>query len=156
MTFLAIYQSLHVFIKNLIHIVSKRHLDGPLINEHNINTFRESISEINWSNRLNGLDVNDSNEYAKIFEACFPMERIKCKSLQNNNSPLSYKQLINLPNKQRESRYKTYKNKLTHVIRNAKRTYYENSPFILNETNVHELEEICHGFQAGKAPAGSN
>ena len=34
-----------------------------------------------------------------------------------------YKQLINFPNKQRESRYKIYKNKLTHVIRNAKWTY---------------------------------
>ena len=60
--------------------------------EDNINTFREHLSEINWSNRLNGLDVNDSydifiNEYTKIFEACFPMERIKCKSLQNCNSP---------------------------------------------------------------------
>ena len=32
MTFLTTYQSLHVFIKTLIHIVSKRHLDGPLVN----------------------------------------------------------------------------------------------------------------------------
>jgi hypothetical protein len=138
---------------------------------------------------------------------------------------------------QRESRYKIYKNKLTHVIRNAKRRYYENrfeiakndmkltwrlvnevinkrktkqslpsafmsegkmitnhfeianrfckyftdigpalasripstnlsfrsfltdnenNPIILNETNVHELEEICHDFQAGKAPGHDN
>jgi hypothetical protein len=69
------------------------------------------------------------------------MERIKCKSLQNCNSPWItkgllksiskknrlYKQLINFPNKQRESRYKIYKNKLTHIIRrNAKWMYYEN------------------------------
>ena len=32
----------------------------------------------------------------------------------------------------------------------------ENSPIILNETNVHELEEICHDFQAGKAPGHDN
>ena len=116
-----------------------------ILGEHNINTFRKCLSEINWSNRFNGLNVNNSydifiNEYTKIFEACFPMERIKCKSLQNCNSPWItkgllksiskknrlYKQLINFPNKQRESRYKIYKNKLTHVIRNAKQTYYEN------------------------------
>ena len=61
--------------------------------------FREGLSEINWSNKLNGLDVNDSydifiNEYTKIFEACFPMERIKCKSLQNHNSPWTTKRLL--------------------------------------------------------------
>ncbi len=32
----------------------------------------------------------------------------------------------------------------------------ENSPNIPNETNVHELEEICHDFQAGKAPGHDN
>ena len=32
----------------------------------------------------------------------------------------------------------------------------ENSPIILNETDVHELEEICHDFQAGKAPGHDN
>ena len=67
------------------------------------------------------------------------MERIKCRILQNRNSPWItkgllksiskknrlYKQLINSPNKQRELRYKIYKNKLILVIINAKRTYYE-------------------------------
>ena len=224
--------------------------------EYNINTFRECLSEINCTNRFNGLDTNNSydifiNEYIKIFDACFPMERIKCRTLQNRNSPWItkgllksiskknrlYKQLINSPNKQRELRYKIYKNKLTHLIRNAKRTYYENRfeiakndmkltwrlvnevinkrktkqslpsafmsegkmitdhfeianrfckyftdidpalasripstsfsfrsfltdnencPIILNETNAHELEEICHDFQAGKAPEYDN
>ena len=115
--------------------------------EYNINTSRECLSEINLTiyNRFNGLDANNSydifiNEYIKIFDACFPMERIKCRTLQNRNFPWItkgllksiskknrlYKQLINSPNKQRELRYKIYKNKLTHVIRNAKRTYYEN------------------------------
>lgn len=36
-----------------------------------------------------------------------------------------YKKLINSPSLSRESRYKTYKNKLTHLIRNAKRSYYD-------------------------------
>ena len=28
--------------------------------EYNINTFRECLSEINWTNRFNGLDANNS------------------------------------------------------------------------------------------------
>ena len=32
----------------------------------------------------------------------------------------------------------------------------EKSPIILNETNGYELEEICHGFQEGKAPRHDN
>ena len=35
-------------------------------------------------------------------------------------------------------------------------TENQNNPIILNETNTQELEEICHGFQAGKAPEYDN
>ena len=256
MTFLTTYQSLHVFIKTLINLHCQQKAFRWSFSEYNTNTFREFLPEINWTNRFNDLDANNSydifiNEYIKIIDACFPMERIKCRTLQNCNSPWItkellksirkknrlYKQLINSPNKQHELQYKIYKNKLTHVIRNAKRTYYENrfevakndmkltwrlvnevidnrktkqslpSPFmsegkmitdhfeianrfckyftdigpslasripstnfsfrsfltddencpiILNETNTHDLEEICHDFQAGKAPGYDN
>jgi hypothetical protein len=103
MTFLNVLVNVPIFACfhkdfKLIHIVSKRHLDGPLANTISIR-FANAFSEINWSNRFNGLDVNNSydifiNEYTKIFEACFPMERIKCKSLQNCNSPWITKGLL--------------------------------------------------------------
>jgi hypothetical protein len=75
----------------------------------------------------------------RLFETCFPLKVVKRKHSDNLGAPWLtkgllksikkknrlYKQFIKTPNSIRESRYKIFRNKLTHVIRKAKRSYYE-------------------------------
>lgn len=113
-------------------------------NTNNLNKFRDLLSRIAWSNILNLPNVNDCynifiNEYTRLFEICFPLKAVKSKHFGNSHAPWLtkgllksikkknrlYKLFIKAPNILRESRYKTYKNKLTHVLRKAKRLYYD-------------------------------
>ena len=122
--------------------------DGKILkrsfNTSDVNKFRDLFSHIDWSNILNLPDVNDCynvfiNEYMRLFETCFPLKVVKRKHSGNLGAPWLtkgllksikkknrlYKQFIKTPNSIRESRYKIFRNKLTHVIRKAKRSYYE-------------------------------
>jgi hypothetical protein len=113
-------------------------------NENNMNKFRELLSQIDWYNKLNRMGPDESyttfvNEYTKLFETCFPLKATTKKQLEKISTPWLtqgllrsirkknklYKQLIGSPSVLRESRYKKYRNKLTHLIRNAKKSYYD-------------------------------
>ena len=80
-----------------------------------------------------------STEYNKHFEDCFPLIISKNSSrkpkmpwitkgllvsLRKKNK--LYKKYMGNPTLQRELHYKRYKSKLNHLIRNAKKTYYDN------------------------------
>ena len=114
-------------------------------NEENPRKFNETLSKTSWPSFFNGEDPNESyngfiNEYSRIFETCFPLKVIKGKQMYKYRSPWLtpgllksirkknrlYKNLIKSPNISRELQYKAYKNKLNHLIRIAKRTYYDN------------------------------
>ena len=114
-------------------------------NAENLKTFNETLSNTNWSTFLNEVDPNESydgfiNEYSRLYNACFPLKVLKgnqmnkisspwltpglLKSIRKNNR--LYKQLIKSNGKSCELQYKAYKNKLNHLIRSAKRSYYDN------------------------------
>ena len=72
------------------------------------------------------------------YDRCFPLKRKKAKrfnlrkpwftkglakSVKKKN--MLYKCFLNNPNSSNENAYKSYKNKLTHSLRVAKRLYYE-------------------------------
>ena len=104
--------------------------------------FKSALENTNW-----GLsDINDSdemynsflNKYVSIYNACFPLKRVKArkcviekpwltrsllKSIKRKN--ILYKQSLQKPSTDRELKYKKYKNKLTQSLRLAKRLYYE-------------------------------
>jgi hypothetical protein len=80
-----------------------------------------------------------TNEYTRLFETCFPLnittrkqlDRLKTpwltkglrKSIKHKNR--LYKAFIKSPSAIRKSKYKKFRNKLTHLIRRAKRTHYD-------------------------------
>ena len=112
-------------------------------NAHSLNAFKEDLSKINWA-ELPGLDDPSGaykifiEKYVTIYDRCFPLKRKKvkqfnlrkpwftkglAKSVKKKN--MLYKCFLNNPNSSNENAYKSYKNKLTHSLRIAKRLYYE-------------------------------
>ena len=111
--------------------------------------FRAKLLSVNWTAILNEQDPDDSYnsflvEYSRQYEICFLLR--KATSNKNNRiftpwitkglltaikkKKRLYKQFLNSSNPQQEARYKLYKNKLNHLIRIAKRNYYD-SKFIM-------------------------
>ena len=61
----------------------------------------------------------------------------------NQKEKRLYKQFLNSSNPQQEARYKLYKNKLNHLIRIAKRNYYD-SKFIMAKNNRKETWKLIN------------
>ena len=119
--------------------------------EQNILNFLDEVDCINWSN-LDGY--NDPKicyskfleRYSKAYEKHFPLKKLKrhpqlrklwisqglLKSIKKKNK--LYKQYLSNPSSQKEEKYKTYKNKLNHSLRIAKRLYYDKR---LNESKFN-------------------
>ena len=114
------------------------------INAINLEKLNENLSNTNWSLIIKENDPNEPyndfiSEFYRIYEVCFPLKVIKGKQMNKFYSPwLSrgllksinkknrlYKKFIQSPTISRELKYKAYKNKLNHLIRIAKRTYYD-------------------------------
>ena len=105
--------------------------------------FNKNVSNTNWASFLdedpNTAYNNFIDEYSRVFNACFPLKFSKGKLLNNCSSPwitpgllksinkknTLYKKFIRSPSLSNERKYKTYKNKLNHLIRIAKRKYYD-------------------------------
>ena len=78
-------------------------------------------------------------EYSRIYNTCFPLKVLKGKQVNKFFSPwLSpgllksvnkknrlHKKFVSSPSTSSETKYQAYKNKLTHLIRIAKRKYYD-------------------------------
>ena len=78
-------------------------------------------------------------EYLRIYDACFPLKVLKGKQVNRffspwlspgllksaNNTNRLYRKFVTSPSTSSETKYKAYKNKLTHLIRIAKRKYYD-------------------------------
>ena len=113
------------------------------ITNENLRKFNENVSNTNWASFLdedpNMAYNNNIDEYSRVYNACFPLKVIKGKLLNNCSSPWItpgllksinkknrlYKKFIRSPSLSNERKYKTYKNKLNHLIRIAKRKYYD-------------------------------
>jgi len=111
--------------------------------DENLAKFNENVSNTNWSSLLdenpNIAYNNFIDEYSRIYHACFPLKAIKGKLLNNRSSPWIspgllksickknrlHKKFIRSPSLSNEQIYKTKKNKLNHLIRLAKRKYYD-------------------------------
>ena len=111
--------------------------------DENLRKFNENVSNTNWSSLLdedpNMAYNNFIDKYSSIYNACFPLKAIKGKLQKNRSSPWIspgllksinkknrlYQKFIRSPSLSNERIYKTYKNKLNHSIRLAKRKYYD-------------------------------
>ena len=113
-------------------------------NDLNIIKFQTKLSQVEWTRVLIGQDPNRlydvfAEEYYRHFEDCFPLKISKLNSCRKSKSPWItkglltsvkkknklYKKYLANPTPVRDSQYKRYKNKLNHLIRISKKTYYD-------------------------------
>ena len=111
-------------------------------NAHSLNAFKDDLGKLNWA-ELPGLDDPSCaykifiEKYVAIYHRFFPLKRKKAKRF-NFRKPwftkglaksvkknILYKCFLNNPNSSNGNAYKSYKNKLTHSLRVAKRLYSE-------------------------------
>ena len=142
---------LPIFSISLDHMRTHQRQESLFVrdkSEQNISSFLEELDCIDWSN-LDGY--NDPKicyskfleRYTKTYEKHYPLKKLKrrlhprrpwisqrlLKSIKQKNK--LYKRYLSNPSPQRELIYKTYKNKLNHSLRIAKRLYYDKK---LNES----------------------
>ena len=101
-------------------------------NGHNLSAFKDEL--LNDPSCAYELFVR---KYTTIYDKCFPLRKMKAKrfnlrkpwftkglakSIRKKNK--LYQSFLNSPNSSNENAYKSYKNKLTHSLRVAKRLYY--------------------------------
>ena len=134
MTYLSFYRYFHLFCIIMVLVIR-------------INTyfFEKKIRIIGKINRAEMPGLNDPScayelfvgKYTTIYDKCFPLRKMKAKwfnlrkpwftkglakSIRKKNK--LYHSFLNSPNSSNENAYKSYKNKLTHSLRVAKRLYY--------------------------------
>ena len=101
-----------VFYKNLKMLKQKSDTNNKYVcrrnhSEDNISRFQNSLSRVNWSEILDGVDVNsDYNKFLNIFnelyDECIPMKKSKTTRKKIPQSPWITKSLlksINVKNK---------------------------------------------------------
>ena len=134
--------------------------------EIRVNEFRHKLQNTNldFSDQANNAnDVNDPNtaynifinKYTGLFDTCFHFKTIKGKALNSFRKPWFTKSLLRSINKKNKLykqylrhrsnekllKYKTYKNKLTNLLRVTKTLYFENQI----EINKIRLKSSRHG-----------
>ena len=112
-------------------------------NPDNIPSFIGKLESVDWSSLKDFDEPNTSYNrflelYSGIYNGCFPLKRVTrkqrrfkkpwltkalLKSIKRKND--LYKKYLRVPSMVNASLYKTYKNKLNHTLRLAKRLYYE-------------------------------
>ena len=110
-------------------------------NAHNLISFKEELAKIKWTEMPGLNDPSRAYEifakkYISIYDRCFPLKKMKAerlklrkpwftkglaKSVKKKN--MLYKRFLNNPSSFNENAYKSFKNKLTHSLRVAKRLY---------------------------------
>ena len=125
--------------------------------EKRVNEFRHKLENTNWDFSDQANNANDPNtaynifidEYTGLFDTCFPFKTIKGKALNSFKKPLLTKSLLRSINKKNKLykqylrhrlnekllKYRTYKNRLTNLLRVAKRLYFQNQI---------EVNKKCH------------
>ena len=109
---------------------------------HNVNKFKEFLAGVDWTSII--AEVNPRMayntfllKYSQGYNDCFPLKVVKEKKCWHKpwltkgllryikNKNILYKRFIRSATVQDNTLYKNYKNKLNHLIRIAKRMYYE-------------------------------
>ena len=113
-----------------------------LRNGNNVAKFNDRLANVHWDELSESKNTDCTyrcfvNKYTTIYNDCFPLKKVKVKnvtlskpwitkgllkSVRKKN--LLYKRFLANPTSYREKLYKSYKNKLTHSLRVAKRLYY--------------------------------
>ena len=134
--------------------------------EKRVNEFRHKLENTNWHFSHQANNANDPNtaynifsdKYTGLFDTCSPFKSIKGKALNSFRKPWVTKSLlyrsINKKNKLYKQylrdrsnetllKCKTYRNKLTNLLRVGKRLYFENQTEI-NKTNIKQTWRLLN------------
>ena len=139
--------------------------------EIRVNELRHKLETINWDFSDQTNNTNDPNtaynifidKYTGLFDMCFPFKTIKGKALNSfrkpwltksllgsiNKTNKLYKQYLHHRSNEKLLKYKTYKNKLTNLLRVAKRLYFENQ-IEINKTNIKQTWRILNNANRPK------
>ena len=118
--------------EELYHLVRKR-----VFSDGAINSFTESLSGFNWREAMCGHDVSKDydvymEEFLKLYDSCFPVKEFRVKNKHKNKPYITaaIKKSIKERNRLQklyakwpltyEKQFKTYRNMLTSIIREAK------------------------------------
>ena len=110
----------------------------------NINAFNNLLCEFNW-NSLIYADANAAcngflQKYTEFYNKSFPIKFCRGKNLKTLHNPWLitgilksiktksrlYKLFLRKPSHERESNYKSFRNKLTCLVRIARKNFYDN------------------------------
>ena len=109
---------------------------------NNVATFTNRLENVNWDELSEYKDPDCAyrcflDKYTTLYNDCFPLKKVKVKNVTLSNPWITkgllksirkknslYKRFLAKPTSYRENLYKSYKNKLTHSLRVAKRLYY--------------------------------
>ena len=122
--------------------------------------FKQKLGNLNWSSIEESNDTSFAyttflTTYSKIYNECFPEKTLKqksgiskpwiskglMKSIKRKNK--LYKKYLQNRNLLTETKYKIFKNRLTHSIRIAKRLYFDKS-LMENKSNLKETWKILN------------
>uniref|UniRef100_A0A8C6U0E0 Reverse transcriptase domain-containing protein n=2 Tax=Neogobius melanostomus TaxID=47308 RepID=A0A8C6U0E0_9GOBI len=140
--------------------------------EDSIYSLYSDLIKQDWNEVYNKNDVENAydtfmeifstayNKNCPIQQFCKNRKTTKCpwltKGLQNacKKKNTLYRQFIRLRTEDSESRYKTYKNKLTNILRKAKKLYYTNLLYT-NKNNMKGVWGILNTIIKGNAKNNS-
>jgi hypothetical protein len=114
------------------------------ITEDQINKFKEALFNVNWNSVMDEMDPNSAygsfmSTFMSLYDKYCPYRNIKCNDKRYNRPYMTpglrnackkkahlYKICIKHRTLKSEAKYKTYKNKLTSILRKAEKLYYNN------------------------------
>jgi hypothetical protein len=135
------------------------------INESNINNYNQRLSAENWDSVYTSGDIDECfnmfhDKFTDLYNSCFPFKHVR-KKQQRINKPWITPSILKSINKKHKlykqslikttadtvSKYKSYKNKLTKIIKCSQHQYYlerfENSKFNMQHT-WREIKNILY------------
>ena len=114
------------------------------LNELNVTKFQTELENYNWEELYKLKDVNDSYNYfikivKELYDKHYPLTKIKIKNKNMDKPWLTkgliicchrknnlYKRYVKNNCRVNDEKYKSYKNKLTPMLRCSEKAYYKN------------------------------
>jgi hypothetical protein len=109
-----------------------------------LNKFKEALFNVNWNSVMDEMDPNSAygsfmSTFMSLYDKYCPYRNIRCNDKRCNKPYMTpglrnackkkahlYKICIKHRTLKSEAKYKTYKNKLTSILRKAEKLYYNN------------------------------
>ena len=149
-----------------------KHVYKRIHSDDHVAKFKNSLSSVNWSGILNGVDANSDydnfiKKFTEVYDECIPLKKSKINRKTIPQSPWItkgllksinvknrlYKQYLLRPTEDHSLKFKTYRNKLNHLIRKSKREYYHKQ-FESTKNNIRQTWKTINGI-IGRCKSGS-